>query len=351
VKVDRAIMAHGTVIRIGRSLFVFVDVHLKKGEELRAESDALLGESFAMRRLRGVISLAAAHDAPVLVLGPSGAGKERVAEAIHLQGARRGPFLPVNCAALPEQLAESELFGHASGAFTGASQKKEGLFIAAEHGTIFLDEIGELPGPVQAKLLRVLATGEVRPVGKTETRRADVRVVAATHRPVSDVLRGDLHARLSAWMLEVPPLHERRDDILRLAEAFLAREASGARLPPGAAEALLIFGWPFNVRQLEHVLTAASARAKGAVIQLEHLPDEIARTVLARAPQQPSIAPSVAPPAELLVRRDEMPTEEDLRLVLARYGGNVSKVAEFFGKDRRQIYRWMERYGIARDDR
>jgi transcriptional regulator with GAF, ATPase, and Fis domain len=303
-----------------------------------------------MQRVRGEIDLVAPRPVSVVVLGETGVGKERVAEEIHRVSKRAGKFVPVNCAGIPAGVAESELFGHVAGAFTGASGKSDGLFAAAHGGTLFLDEIGELPLPIQAKLLRALAVGEVRAVGSSEVRKVDVRVVAATHRPLDAQVgegsfRGDLWARLAGWRIDLPPLRQRREDVLALAVAFLP---DGARLSPTAAEALLLHDWPFNVRELENMMTAAALRPTDGVIRAEHLPQPLAARVAHRIRKAsgPTAAP---PPIEALVDRAKAPSRDELEKVLRHFEGSIADTAEFFGKDRRQVYRWLEKFGIDPD--
>jgi transcriptional regulator with GAF, ATPase, and Fis domain len=351
VRTPRAELQDGAVIRVGQSLLVFVDVVLPPGAALLPEVRGLWGNSLRMQALRGEITLVAPRPVPVLILGETGAGKERVAQELHVQSARAGRFVPMNCAAIPEALAETELFGHAAGAFTGASTKNDGVFVAAEGGTLFLDEIGELPGAIQPKLLRALATGEIKPVGRSEVRTVDVRIVGATHRDIHASLatasfRADLFARLSAWTLRVPPLRDRRDDVLGLARAFLLEKRCSVDWSPDVAESLLLCDWPYNVRQLEQIIYAAAVRAERAgTMGVEHLPPELTRAVAARTPAGASRGIS-EPPLEVLVSRTAMPTAAQFRLVVERHGGNMAKVATFFRKDRRQIYRWAERFGI-----
>ncbi|MDQ3333705.1 MAG: sigma 54-interacting transcriptional regulator [Myxococcota bacterium] len=353
VLVTETVLQHGAVVRVGRTLLLYLDQNVATGKKLAPETPRLLGRSEAIRRLRAEIGQVAPQQVPVLILGPTGVGKELVAEEIHRQSARTGRFVAVNCAGLPETLAESELFGHVPGAFTGASQKRDGLFVAANGGTLFLDEIGEAPPSVQAKLLRALALGEVRPVGSTETIRVDVRIIAATHRDLGaemarDGFRADLFARLSGWVQRVPTVRERLDDVLPLAAMFLSRVAPGARLSTRAAEALLRYPWPFNVRELEQAMASAAVRAAGHKIRPEHLPATIVATL---GPAEP--ARTAAPhevPIEMRVNPENVPSAEDLVAVLAYFAGNIGQVAEYFGKDRKQVYRWLERHGIERDN-
>jgi len=227
------------------------------------ECDQIVGSSQKMRAVLEWANAASASTAPVLILGETGTGKELLARAIHTNGLRRTrPFVPVNCAALPDDLVESELFGHRRGAFSGAHTDHPGLFTFAHRGTLMLDEIGELPGIAQAKLLRVLQSGEIRPVGGLENRTVDVRIIAVTNRGLEDVragaLRQDLFYRLSVIVIEVPPLRERREDIPLLFEHFLARyqhlgAAALCNVEPGALDQLLEYPFPGNVRELENL--------------------------------------------------------------------------------------------------
>jgi DNA-binding NtrC family response regulator len=352
---ERARLGPGAVVRVGTTLLVYVEIELPRGAALAPERGKILGASVAAQRLRAQIAALAPSDLPVLVLGPTGAGKELVAEELHLRSGRTGPLVPVNCAALPEALAEAELFGHEAGAFTGAARAKEGLWASAHKGTLFLDEVGELAPPLQAKLLRALATGEVRRVGAQAAERFDARVVAATHRDLGkavgeDDFRADLLARLSGATVRVPSLAERREDVLALAAVFLERAAPGRRLGPDAAEALLVFAWPFNVRQLEQTVRAAAVAAGSSqVIEPDHLPSDIMRTLRTLGGRgSVRVDARVADlPLELLVPPDHVPDAAGLAIAMERMGGTVSRVADYFGKDRRQVYRWLERDGGA----
>jgi transcriptional regulator with GAF, ATPase, and Fis domain len=343
LRVERAALAPGAVIRIGTTLIIYVEDEIPPGARLAPESPEIGGQSVAMQLVRGAIQDVAPHEVPVLILGETGVGKELVARAIHAQSGRPGPFVALNCAAIPANLAESELFGHVAGAFTGATARAAGLFAAADRGTLFLDEVGELAPEIQPKLLRALATREVRPVGATESRSVDVRVVAATLRQVSDDarFRSDLHARLASWTIVVPPLRDRPVDILRLAQRALAGRAT---LSLRAAEALLIYRWPGNVRELEQALASAAIKAgRSGSIQRSHLPPELG------PPPRRETRESATVPLELRVDRDEVPSAYELRMALERFSGNIAQVAAFFGKARLQVYRWMERHGIDPD--
>ncbi|MCB9596616.1 MAG: sigma 54-dependent Fis family transcriptional regulator [Sandaracinaceae bacterium] len=348
----RAGLLDQDVIRVGATLLVFEKVELGPDAALSpAEEAPLFGQSVAMQRTRGEVARVAGRDMPVLVLGESGSGKELVARALHERSGRTGALVAVNCGALPPDLVESELFGHVAGAFTGAAKPSEGLFVAASGGTIFLDEIGEMPLAVQPKLLRALATGEIRPVGASQARQVDARVVAATNRDLgaevsAESFRGDLYARLAGWTIQVPPLRQRKEDVLRLARRFLERHEAPTRVEPDAVEALLLHRWPFNVRELEQLCAAIAVRATDAdEVLLDHLPPAIAAPIAARRPMG---LPS-EPPLSLSVRPEATPTADELAHALRHFGGNVAHVATFFGRDRRQIYRWIERYGLDVD--
>lgn len=242
----------------------------------------LVATSPAMQSLLMRVRDFAAADAPVVVFGESGTGKELVARAIHANSARAGgPFVALNVAAVPGELLESELFGHARGAFTGAATARAGLLESADGGTLFLDEIAEMPLALQAKILRVVQEGEVRRLGETRVFGVDVRFVCATHQDLRErVARGefreDLYYRLKVLSVRIPPLRERREDILPLAQSFLAREKPApASLSEAAQARLLAYPWPGNVRELENVIRHGCALARGGIIGPEHLPDEI----------------------------------------------------------------------------
>jgi PAS domain S-box-containing protein len=257
-------------------------------EELQAlhHDEALLGESPALRRVLRDIAQVAETDATVLIMGETGTGKELVARAIHAAGTRREkPLITVNCAAIPATLIESELFGHEAGAFTGAAKKREGRFALADKGTIFLDEIGELPLDLQPKLLRVLQEGEFDPVGNTSTKKVNVRVLAATNRDLEQAVREgrfreDLYYRLNVFPLRVPPLRERGDDVVRLASAFARRFTAKmgrtiAPLTADSARLLTSYRWPGNVRELQNVIERAVITATDGRLNLERALPEV----------------------------------------------------------------------------
>ncbi|MEM9862885.1 MAG: sigma 54-interacting transcriptional regulator [Myxococcota bacterium] len=351
-RIDRALLNHGDVLRVGDHIMVVERLSMQDCALLVEAQDpktALRGDSVAIRRLIKRVHSIAGLDDPVLITGESGSGKEHVAQELHRRSARTGPLVPVNCAAIPNALAEAELFGHGAQAFTGAKQARDGLFAAAQDGTLFLDEIGELPPPLQAKMLRVLATGEIRRVGETQSRQVSTRIIAATHVDLSRAVdegefRGDLYSRIQTFELNVPPLRERRSDVLSLPAELLKIGASS--LSADAVELLTTYGWPFNVRELLQSLRAAAHNAGergSALIEPEDLPERI--TKRRGAPAEDPLVPSSLP-ASVQTARDAMPSAEQLDALLAEFEGNVVRVAAFFDKDRKQIYRWIERYGL-----
>ena len=242
----------------------------------------IIAVSGAMQRVVATAAVVARSSAPVLILGESGAGKEVVAQLIHQWSDRAaGPMVAANCAGLPETLIESELFGHTKGAFTGASQARQGVFRSASGGTLFLDEIGELPLHLQPKLLRAIETGQITPVGSDTPVAADVRLIAATNRDIAKQIqegrfREDLYYRINVVELVVPPLTERHDDILPLVRRFTT-EFAGApvRLSPQAVQCLLAYRWPGNVRELRNAVQRACLLCRGDVILPEHLPPKL----------------------------------------------------------------------------
>jgi two-component system response regulator HydG len=317
----------------------------------------LVAESKAMRALLQRAARFASNDAPVIVLGESGTGKEVVARALHGNGLRRArPFVAVNVAALPADLLESELFGHARGAFTGADRQKVGLLEEAEGGTLFLDEIGEMPLSLQAKLLRALQDGEVRRVGDARSFAVDVRVICATHRDLRTMVaagafREDLYFRLRVLSLQVPPLRERPEDILPLARQFLAREdaadAATRKLLSPEAEALLCgYDWPGNVRELQSAMRHGAALAlPGQPIRPIDLPEEL-REGLRESPraEAPLQAPRVAPSEGALLPLAEVERAHILK-VLDACGGSQAEAARVLGIARNTLWRKLRSYG------
>jgi DNA-binding NtrC family response regulator len=352
-RVSAAELRDGDVLRIGSTLILFqyldaAACRLALEPDARG-GDTLIGRGHAIARVREAIRSAPAN-APTLILGETGVGKELVAQAIHALSGRDGPFVPVNCAALPSTLAEAELFGAVRGAYTGADARR-GLFGRADRGTLFLDEIGEIGSDIQAKLLRALAVGEIRPVGSDQPRYVDVRVVAATNVNLEAAVekgsfRADLYARLMGHIIEVPPLRVRREDILELALHFL-RGMGRVAISDDAAEALVTYGWPYNVRELEQILAAiAPVVQKRGTLEVSDLPPRLRQKLEARYQAVPLPAEAIAPVSLLNLRRSAVPDAEELRAALSAYGGNIARVASFFGKDRRQIYRWAQALGV-----
>jgi DNA-binding NtrC family response regulator len=295
----------------------------------------------AAKQLLAMLARAAPSPLPVLIQGETGTGKELLARALHEQSPRAGfPFVPINCAALPENLIESELFGHERGAFTGAIERKTGLFEVATRGTAFLDEIGELSLPLQSRLLRVLETQEFFRVGGTRPVRVDVRVVSATNRHLraeveAGRFREDLYYRLNGVTLRVPPLRERRGDIALLARHFLDRAGSGRLLDESAVEALHAYDWPGNVRELEMVVGRAALLAPGPTIRGEDLPLEI----------RPRAAPRV-------LRTDLSLAEMEREYVLAalqKHRGHRGRTAEALGIDPKTLYNKLRSWGVAEE--
>ena len=321
------------------------DLHCENQRLRRAVDDSfadMVGKSQPMQALFALLERVAQVSSPALVLGETGTGKELVARALHHTGPRAtGSFVAVNCAALPEALLESELFGHTRGAFTGATQVRRGIFVDADGGTLLLDEIGELSLPLQARLLRVLESGEVRPLGSDTVRKVDVRIVAATHRPLSDLVhqgqfREDLYFRLKVLPIAIPPLRDRGDDIRLLAEHFFgkARERLPQAAPRGfsseAMAVLLAHAWPGNVRELQHLVERLVVTTDKDVVD--------APAVKAML-DPPSLVPTRAPGAfDALLSLREL-EQQYIDHVLERTGGNKTKAADILGIDPSTLHR------------
>jgi DNA-binding NtrC family response regulator len=314
-------------------------VLLKEDFQRRFGLPRLLGEDPALKETMLAIQRAAATDATVLILGESGTGKELMSRALHQLSARaKGPFVAINCAAIPEALLENELFGHEKGAFTGANARKVGKAEMAHHGTLFLDEIGDLPLPLQAKILRLVQEKQFERVGGVQTLTVDVRVVAATNQDLKAAVavkefREDLFFRLSVFPVEIPPLRRRRGDILPLAEMFLERYGremgrKGLRLSDVAKRALLDHTWPGNVRELQNCMERSAILCEGAVIEPAHM----------RLTAPPAGGPSLAdvldlsgPLAEIVKRVGARAEEEAIALALREAGGDRSAAAARLG--------------------
>jgi DNA-binding NtrC family response regulator len=337
---------------------------LEENRALRAKSpkdepriESIVGKSPQMLDVYKMVARVAPTLSTVLVVGESGTGKELVARAIHTHSPRAtGPFVAVNCTALTESLLESELFGHAKGAFTGAVASKRGLFEEAQGGTLFLDEIGDVGAKMQAQLLRVLQEGEIRRVGGSEPVKVDVRVVAATNRDLDEEVkqnrfREDLYFRINVVTIKLPPLRDRPTDIELLVNHFLAKYAARERradagIAPEAMGVLKRWNWPGNVRELENVIERALALSKDGVILPSDLPIEVTGAT-------PAATGGPAPEGGGLV--DDRPTLAELErryieLILKETGGNKKRAAEILGIDRRTLYRTLEREGRGDDD-
>ncbi|MFH0777746.1 MAG: sigma 54-interacting transcriptional regulator [Candidatus Eisenbacteria bacterium] len=312
----------------------------------------ILGRSSKMRRLLKLMAKIASTDSTVLITGESGTGKELVARAIHYESPRASKaFVPVNCAAVPETLFESELFGYVRGAFTGAAGTKRGLFEQADGGTLFLDEVAEMPPAIQGKLLRALQDREIRRIGDATSIRVDVRLIAATNvdvRKALDVgqLREDLYYRLNVFRIDLPPLRERREDIPLLARYFLERHSrrTGKRVTGFSEPAqlfLLRHDYPGNVRELENAVERAVVLSEGEIITEKELPSEMTQARMLKAPEEALAGYATS----WTLRQVE---QEHIRAVLARFEGNVSKAAASLGISRSTLWRKMKEFGLAR---
>ncbi len=311
----------------------------------------IIGDSHEMQSLRKMISRVAPTDKPVLIVGESGTGKEVVAREIqqHSDLAKR-PFVTINCAALPEQLVESELFGHQKGSFTGATSEKPGLFEVADGGTLFIDELGEMPLTLQPKLLRVLEDGSMRRIGSSKERNVHVRIIAATNRDLAEDVkagkfREDLYYRVNVLPIYLPPLRERPGDVEMLLDHFLP---AGWHIDPEARQVLINYPWPGNVRELINVVQRATILADREEITTDDLPREITDSLETignaevKAPPEPD-APALV---SLGDRLDDV-AKAHVMEVLQREGGNKARAARVLGIHRRKLYRLLERFAEA----
>lgn len=384
-------IAHLDQVRVGDAIFKFVERDVESYARYRIDGATLEAQEvpegpprFSMGRIVGgyqTRSLArslyeiARSELSVLIRGESGTGKEIFAHQLHDWSGRRGPFLAVNCAAIPAALVEGELFGHRRGAFSGADRDRAGLLRAAHEGTLFLDEIGDMPAEAQAKLLRVIQSKEFTPLGGTQSERIDVRIVAATHRDLDKLqqtgaFRADLFGRLNEHSVTLPALRERKEDMFLLCTALAARHGRSEIRPSMVAmTALLHHDFPYNVRELEALLKRWAAADRGAEFGVQDLSDSIrdrmktygARgaalasqlgedsraTVYPQYDEEPAEDGASAPGGPLPPRTT--PEESVLRDLLARHQGNVAAVARVLGRDRVQVHRWMRRYNLKAD--
>jgi len=323
----------------------------------------IVGRSPAMTQVFELVKKAARSEANILILGESGTGKELIARAIHANSPRAGqPFVPVDCASLPEQLLESELFGHEKGSFTGAIRSKAGLVETAHRGTLFLDEIAELPAALQVKLLRVLQERQIRRVGGTSLVDVDVRVVSATNRDLLEAIakgqfREELYYRVNVVAIQLPPLRERAGDVRLLAHTFLKRfgQSRVTAIDDAAAEALDRYTWPGNVRELQNVIERACALAEGHVVTIRDLPDHVRQPASRKAAVPADLAAAAHGTAVAggdLTLKDakerwlQVLEVSYLRDLLARHDGNVSSAAKAAGIDRKTFHRLINKYDL-----
>jgi DNA-binding NtrC family response regulator len=350
-------LTDGDLIEIGHTFFLY---------RLLAASDEIvsgLGKEGSVAGLTtfvpalaeqlGALRAIAASTISVVLQGESGTGKEVIARAVHALSGRTGPFIAVNCGALPETLIESELFGHRKGAFSGATEDRLGLVRSADKGTLFLDEIGDLPAASQTAFLRVLQESEVVAVGATKPVKVDLRVVAATHRDLPALVergefRGDLFARLAGFTVELPPLRRRREDLGLLIATLLRRlaplpgRAESIAFECTAAREILLREWRLNVRELEKCLGTALVLAGSGRVEIGHLPPP--------SPGPRSLAPGAPLPSRAVESKrdaEDAQREEELKALFREHKGNISAVARAMGKGRTQIQRWIQRYGIT----
>ena len=339
------------------------NVSLRRRIEAEAsQRGALIGDSASMQRVRAMIDKVAETDATVLVRGESGTGKELVAREVHERNSARskGPFVAVNCAALPSELIESELFGHEKGAFTGAAGQRKGKFEQANGGTLFLDEIGDMSSNVQAKLLRALEERRIERLGGNESIPVDVRIVSATHRPLEQEIaagnfRADLFYRLRVVTIDIPPLRERREDIPQLAETFTHAAAERYNLPlrqvgQSALRKLVDYDWPGNVRELKNTIDRAAIMAEGEELRSEDLPEEIMPGIQrAKDKEEQASGDGLRVPFTADFREDRREFERRyISRCLEHTQGNVTKAAEILGMHRQSLQHKLRQLGLGR---
>jgi len=315
---------------------------LREQLQTRPGFGGLIGVSLKMQRVYKTIEKVSQHEYPVLILGESGTGKELVARSIHYSGPRKDrPFVPVDCSALVPTLIESELFGYVKGAFTGALQAKQGLLEAAQGGTLFLDEIGDMPVDLQAKLLRALQEREVKPVGSTERRHINVRIIAATNRDLETAIRAgtfrqDLYFRLNVVQVKLPALRDRKSDIPLLVTAFLEKfsdpQGPVRTISEDAMRRLIAYDWPGNVRELENAIERAVALVSGPILHVADLPPNLQNPTTERAPEKDEILPL-----------EEMERRAILR-TLRETGGDKLSAARMLGIGKTTLYRKLKQY-------
>ena len=349
-RIERAVVGAGDVLTLGRTLLLISAPLLTESDEpgdidvatLPPQSGHITLDPELAAALRNVARVAASA-LSVLVRGETGTGKEVLARSIHAGSGRAGHFVAVNCAGIPAPLVESHFFGHVKGAFSGAVSNEPGLFRAADGGTLFLDEVGDLPLPSQAALLRALQEREILPVGSTRPIKVDLRVLAATHAPLEEMVvagtfRADLLARLAGSTVELPPLRARRFDLGVILATLLRRlapaEGARVRFAPAAGEALFRYDWPNNTRELEQCLSRALILAGPRAVELQDLPSAV----------QTEAGTANASPSGLRARDEKI--RRELLDQLARHRGNLADVGRAMGKARMQVHRWCKRFGI-----
>ncbi|MFO0738086.1 MAG: sigma 54-interacting transcriptional regulator [Labilithrix sp.] len=367
-RTSQALLEEPTVITLGATCLIF-----EPAEQVPDTIKTVVVDSTSLKsRPRGTATLVpmvesamprlvrvAMSKLSVLLLGDSGAGKEVLAQTIHKLSGRSGPFVAINCGALAPTLVESQLFGHLKGAFSGAMKDEPGLVRASSGGTLFLDEIGELPPSAQATLLRVLQEKEVLPVGGTKPVPVDLRVVAATLKPIdqTETFRSDLYARIAAFVHRLAPLRERKGDIGLIVADLLPRlaaeRAQKVRFAPDLATAIVSHSFPLNFRELEHILSVALVTSSEDLLRLEAVGDALKPPKTSKSPEEP--APSgkevlrdtgkhSRAPRELT--EDELKLKDELVAALTKTKGNISEISRTMGKTRMQIHRWMKRFGL-----
>ncbi len=357
-RVSRHSLRHGDLIELGHSFFLWHHHPVENLESLLELADGTSstpGSSVAFCYLRELwlLQRVAPSEIPVLLHGESGTGKEVLATELHRRSGREGPFVPLNCAAIPEGLIESELFGHKRGAFTGATEDREGVLEAAHGGTLLLDEVGDMPAPAQAKLLRVLEDRRFCRVGETRPRQTDARFVAATNRDLRQMVaqgtfRGDLFARLNGITLNLPPLRERRADIGLLLAAFIGDDRDQLQLSREAYRALLLHPWPYNIRELRQTIRTAMTVAGSDTIDLPHLPRELWPRAGGGGGGRGPAAARRDPAAQGTT--DQLPTtpkrQAAVEQALRDTRGNVAAAARQLSVSRTQMYRWIKQFDL-----
>ena len=366
--ITQAVLERGAELRIGDGVYKFLDYdvsdycdYLIDGSvlgqgRLVAKSDLVGG--YVMDLIAAELERIAPTNLSVVLLGESGTGKEVAARELHRSSGRKGAFHAVNCAAIPATLLESELFGYKRGAFSGADRDKPGLIRLADQGTLLLDEIGDMSLEAQAKLLRVLQSREVYPLGATAPERVDIRVVCATHRDLQRLIqlekfREDLYARLNEYQLKLPPLRDRKEDIFQLTREFLRRHGRPElRLTFGFVLGLVNYDWPYNVRELEGCIKRCIALTDDLTVEESLLPEPIKELMAEYGRPFARSAQSAQNSSLDIIRtvRSSGPTDAELRALLEKHRGNVAAVGRDLGKARMQVHRWMERFGIDVDE-